>query len=141
MNFLKINTLTLVILTITLSGILYSQVEGEKVGEVKQINKKNGEVIVGSPAASKNIKMGDLLYIRIEGKVVQLRATFPMQTISKCRTEGSNSDLWLKIKTGMTVYRWKSGIEDNIPEKEAVVKPDESLKNQRMRLRSQKVIQ
>jgi hypothetical protein len=129
------------ILTIALSGILYSQTEGGKVGEVKQISKTAGEVIVGSPTASKDIKMGDLLYVRVEGKAVQLRATFPMQTISKCRAEGPNRELWSKIKTGMTVYRWKTGIEDITPVQDAVVKPDETRTDKRLRLRTQRVMQ
>jgi len=111
----SITVLAGVMLTIALTGTLYPQSEGERVGQITQVNMKTGEIIVGSPSAAKDIKMGDLLYVRIEYKVVQLRATFPMQTVAKCKAEGNNRKLWTKAVKGMPVYRWKEGIADGRP--------------------------
>ncbi len=108
------NTLLFItVLMLVLSGLLYSQSEGKKVGTVKQVNKKTREIVVGSSSAAKDIKMGDLLYVRVEGKVVRLRATFPMQTVAKCRAEGKNKALWGHIARGMDVYRYQSGMDQD----------------------------
>lgn len=112
MNFVARSAIIIALLIIASTGTLHSQTEGEKVGEVKQIDTKTSEVYVGSPSAGIDIQMGDLLYVRIEGKAVQLRATFPMQTIAKCKAEGKNRALLKKAEKGMSVYRFKKGVED-----------------------------
>jgi len=112
MNF-KCKTALIIVITIAAAGILHSQTEGVKVGVVQDIDKKAGVITVASPTAGTDIKMGDLLYVRIDGKLVQLRATFPMMTIAKCKAEGKNRALWTKAEKGMTVYRYKKGIDDN----------------------------
>ncbi len=113
MNFIRKITITVSISIFAVSGFLHSQTEGEKVGEVSQLDKKSGEVIVGSPTAGSDIAMGDLLYLIIDGKIVQLRATFPMQTIARCKAEGKNRALWTKTEKGMPVYRFKKGVESS----------------------------
>ncbi len=111
----KITISISIFIILTAGAVLRSQTEGEKIGEIKQLVMKTGEVIVGSPTAGSDITMGDLLYIRIEKKIVLLRATFPMQTIAKCKAEGKNHALWTKAVIGMSVYRYKKGIENNEP--------------------------
>jgi len=110
----KISTIAAIFFIIS-AGILQSQNDGEKVGDVNQIDKKNKEVIVSSSTASNIIQMGDLLYVRIDDKIVKLRATFPMQTITKCKAEGENRQQWIKIEKGMPVYRYKKSIEEAVP--------------------------
>lgn len=104
---------------IAAAGILHALGEGVKIGEIRQINKKSGDIMVGSPTAGSDILMGDLLYVRVEGKAVQLRSTFPMQTLARCRAEGKNRELWTKIKKGLPVYRWRSDITDEIIREES----------------------
>lgn len=113
MNIIIRTFLITAIITFVAAGILHSQSDGVKVGEVTQIDKKAGEIIVGSPTAGADIKMGDLLYVRIDGKVVHLRSTFPMMTVSKCKPEGKNRSLWTKTEKGAPVYRHREGVEDS----------------------------
>jgi hypothetical protein len=120
MNLISRIFLVTAIITLPTAGILHSQSEGVKVGVVQVIDKKSGEIIVSSPTAGDDIKMGDLLYVLIDGKVVQLRSTFPMMTVSKCKPEGKNRALWAKAEKGMKVYRYKKGIEDS----QAIVKDE-----------------
>ncbi len=105
-------SLIIAILSIFAAGILLPQTEGIKIADVYKFDTKTGELIVSSPKASSDIKMGDLLYMRIEGKVVLLRASFPMMTTAKCKPEGKNYMLWAKARKGMPVFRFKDGIED-----------------------------
>ncbi len=112
LNIIRKGVLVIAILSIAANGILLSSPEGDKVADVYKLDIKNGEVIIGSPNASDNIKMGDLLYVRIDGKVVLLRTSFPMMTSAKCKPEGKNYILWTKAIKGMAVYRFKNGIED-----------------------------
>jgi hypothetical protein len=109
------NKITLIILVITIlsAGIVNSEPEGISVGVVQSIDIKTGVIIVASSSATDAVKMGDLFYIRINGKVVLLRVTFPMMTTSKCKPEGKNRSLWTKAEKRMAVYKYKSGIEDN----------------------------
>lgn len=110
MKFIKTTGLIIAVMIITAYGNLQSQTEGEKVGEVKQVDQSAGVVVVGSPTAGSDIKMGDLLYMRIDSKVVLVRATFPMQTVAKCKPEGKNRDIWTKAEKGMPVYRYNKDI-------------------------------
>lgn len=112
MNLITKTALLCITLTITASGVLHSQTDGVKIGVVTGIDQKTAEIIVGTSTAANDIKMGDLLYLRIGGKIVLLRVTFPMQTISKCRAEGKNRALRAKAVKGMTVYRYMKGIEE-----------------------------
>lgn len=104
--------LIITLLNLAAAGILYSQAGEIKVGEVTGIDKKSGEILVGSPKAGDDIKMGDLLFVKINGKIVELRAVFPMMTIAKCRAEGKNRSLWKNIEKGMPVYRYITGNGD-----------------------------
>lgn len=116
MNYLRRTAIIAFLIFIT-AGTLHSQIDGEKVGEIKQVDQKTSEVIVCSLIAGNDIQMGDLLYMRIEGKIVQMRVTFPMQTIVKCKPEGQNQSLLNKVVKGMTVYRYRKGVENFEPAK------------------------
>ncbi|HPS58769.1 MAG TPA: DUF1566 domain-containing protein [Spirochaetota bacterium] len=108
-------TAFITVMAIAITSMLHSQTDGEKLGFVRDIDNKTSEIIVGSSNAADDIKMGDLLYVRIDGKIIKLRATFPMQTVAKCKAEGKNRALWRKIEKGMAVYRYTKGIEDLTP--------------------------
>lgn len=101
-----------VLLIFISAGMLHSESDGEKAGVIKQIDKKKGEIFVGSIKSVNDVQMGDLLYVRIDGKVVQLRVEFPMQTMAKCRAAGENRELWTKIENGMQVYRYNKSVVD-----------------------------
>lgn len=88
--------------------------EGPQVGAIAEIKHATREIIVKTPLAAKNIKMGDKLYVRVDGKAVVIQATFPMQTIAKCMLDGKYAGYWGKIVKGMTVYRYVPGVEEEV---------------------------
>jgi hypothetical protein len=112
--------LSAVVAVLSLAGAA-AQSDGAKLGEVKKVDRRSGEIIVSLPASANDIKIGDLLYTRVNGSVVLLRATFPMQTLVKCRAEGKNSSLL--TSAGSTVYRYTKEIENG-----TAVKPADSTK-------------
>lgn len=88
-----------------------AQAEGELLGEIKKVQGAAGEIIVGTTGTADNIKANDLLYVRVDGQVVKLRAKFPMQTIVKCRAEGPNRALASRINAGDKVYRYSAAVD------------------------------
>ena len=113
MKLFKIITLIISAIIFLSAGAANSEPEGISVGVVQNIDLKSGILTVASSGKGDPIKMGDLLYIRVDGKVVLLRATFPMMTTSKCKPEGKNRKLSHKAEKNMEVYRFKRGIEDS----------------------------
>ncbi len=91
----------------TLVLLLPTRSEGIKLGTVKKVDIRSGEIIVGSSTAARDIRMGDLMYVLVEGKTLIFKATFPMQTIARCRFEGKNRALIAKVRKGMPVYRYR----------------------------------
>ncbi len=114
MKYLNKNFLTTALFTIAAAITLYSQPGVIKAGVIIGIDKQSGEILVGSPNAGDDIKMGDLLYVSIDGKTVQLSVTFPMMTQAKCKAEGKNRTLWKKIQKGMPVYRQTKEITEGV---------------------------
>ena len=89
-------------LVLTVGGS-FAQQDGDRLGEVRKIDKASGEILVSLPASRNDIKVGDLLYAKVKDEYVVLRATFPMQTVVKCRAEGKNRALLMS--PGAPVYR------------------------------------
>lgn len=85
--------------------------ESSMLALVNSIDYSKGEIIITTKGRGDTVKMGDLLYIKIDGNIVLLRAVFPMMTITKCKAEGKNSYLWRKAEKGFPVYRYEAGIE------------------------------
>lgn len=88
-----------------------SFIEGPLAGKVYQVNRNNAEIVVQSMSSVGNIPMGTRLYTRVEGKAVVMRATFPMQTVVKCRLEGRHQKHLGSIMKGMPVYRFVAGMD------------------------------
>ncbi len=86
--------------------------EGPVIGQVGAVKMKSGEIIVKTPEAAGLINMGDRLYLRIGGKAVLMKASFPMQTISKCVLEQGYRGYMEKITKGMPVHRYVKEIEN-----------------------------
>ncbi len=75
---------------------------GQLIGEIKSVNGR--EIIVGGRNIGERVFMGDKLSIYSGDKLIILRSSFPMQTVTKCvMVSGSLND----IKPGMKVYRYR----------------------------------
>jgi len=84
----------------------------EAVGRIGSVNTASGELLVNVPTTGRVLRMGERLYVRIEGVVVLMKATFPMSTTSRCRLEPRYARSLSKLKPGMTVYRYYPVVED-----------------------------
>jgi len=85
--------------------------DGELLGKIGSVNQSTGEIIVQSPNAGQKIFMGSRLYVRIGGRVVIMTATFPMQTVAKCRLIPGNGQYLKKLDRGLPVYLYVPDVE------------------------------
>jgi len=84
--------------------------DGDIAGKVSSVNKNTKEVVVNS-TSGKTLKLGDRIYVRVDGEPVIMKVTFPMMTTSKCKPEKKNDKNIGAITKGLTVYRYEPGIE------------------------------
>jgi len=117
----KISLILTAISVITFVCMPLMAKDGPVAGKIDSINKKTKEIVINTESG-KTLKMGDKIYVRIDGQPVILEVTFPMMTTSKCKPEKKNEKKFSSITKGLTVYRYEKGIEE--VETEAV---DESL--------------
>ena len=75
------------------------------------MNTATGEISVQNPRAGELIRMGDKLYLRIDGKVAVMEATFPMMTLCRCKLLPAYKNQLGKVQKGMTAYKYVAGIE------------------------------
>ncbi len=74
---------------------------GLYIGDIKSVNKT--EIIVGGKNIAERIFIGDRLCLFSNNKIIIIRATFPMQTITRCEISSGN---WSDIRQGMKVYKY-----------------------------------
>jgi hypothetical protein len=75
---------------------------GQFIGEVKSISAI--EIIVAGSNIAEKVRMGDKLCIILDNEIIIFNASFPMQTVTKCKVIAGNRD---KIKLGMKVFKYK----------------------------------
>lgn len=109
MKYLTETALLIMILVVQVK--LDAQIAGGKVGVVERVNSGNSEVIINLSVDGNTVKLGDILYVKIENSIVRLIVTFPMQTVAKTRVDGKNKALIKKILKGMPVYRYHADPE------------------------------
>lgn len=85
--------------------------DGAVAGKVSSVNKSTKEVVVNSESG-RTLKLGDKIYVRVDGAPVIMKVTFPMMTTSKCKPEKKNDKKFSSISKGLTVYMYEKGIED-----------------------------
>ncbi|MCU0848762.1 MAG: hypothetical protein MUD12_12825 [Spirochaetes bacterium] len=73
------------------------------IGKVREI--KGGEIIVSSGSAAETIKMGDRVFVIIDGQKAVLEVKFPMQTIAKCAVAPASAKFRDRIAAGMPVFK------------------------------------
>ncbi len=90
---------------IKLPGLKESdKVEVSKVTEVKAATFE--VVVTGS-----ELKMGDKLFVEIDGIMAALEVTYPMMTVARCKMIGQTKAFVFKVKKGMPVYRIMAGMQ------------------------------
>ena len=74
---------------------------GLYIGDVKSVS--STEIIVGGKDIAEHVYMGDKLCLYSGDKIIILRSTFPMQTVTKCEViSGHRKD----VKPGIKVYKY-----------------------------------
>jgi hypothetical protein len=76
---------------------------GQLIGKVREI--KGGEIIVSSGRAAETMKMGDRVFVIIDGQKAVLEVKFPMQTIAKCAVAPASAKFRDRIAAGMPVFK------------------------------------
>jgi len=74
------------------------------IGAVKSITEN--DLIVGGSDIAFKVHMGDKLCLYPDDKIIVLRATFPMMTVTKCKVISGNRN---DVKPGMKVYKYSAG--------------------------------
>ena len=117
-----------IITALTLACFHFLQAEGQALGTVFDINVATGEISIQNPKVGEQIRMGDKLYVRIDGKAVVMEATFPMMTLCKCKLLPAYRGQLGKVQKGMTAYSYVAGIEKEDTENLAGSRPGEMKK-------------
>lgn len=91
--------------------------DGKVLGKVNRIDPSTGEIIVSSPTAADNIRVGDKLYVRINQEPVVIVAVFPMMTTVKCRPAPGFKSYIASLSKGAVVYSYIKDVEKNIDSK------------------------
>lgn len=99
-----------VLLLMLYSFVVYA-IDGAVAGKIGNVNKFTGEIVVNTGDSKSRIEIGDKLYVRIDGEPVVMKAAFPMLTVVKCTLESKYKKNLDDLESGMTVYRYKPGIE------------------------------
>lgn len=110
-NFTKPSLIITAIYVIMFAGIPLTAKDGPVAGRVDSVNKNSKEIIV-NVESGKSLKMGERVYVRINGEPLILKVTFPMMTTSKCKPEKKNDKRFSSISKGLTVYMYEKGIEE-----------------------------
>jgi len=71
------------------------------IGKISAV--QGNEIIVSSSRAADLIRMGDKLFVMVNGRKVTLIVTFPMMTVAKCKS--ANVSEIKKINKGMPVFK------------------------------------
>lgn len=74
-----------------------------QIGNINSLNAGKYEVVVSTKRA---LKIGELVYVIIDGNMVIMSASFPMMTTSKCQLEGKDTKYFDKLSKGMPVYKY-----------------------------------
>jgi len=107
--FMYFSTVVIFVMFIVKASVFAA--DGVNIGKISEINKISGEVTVASSKAGESIRMGDFLYIRIKGKTVLMKATFPMMTVAKCRLLPGYGKYLKEIPKNSPVFAYVKGIE------------------------------
>lgn len=78
-----------------------------EVSKVKEVNAAKGEVVI----SGQELKMGDKLFVEVDGIMAALEVTYPMMTVARCKMIGQAKAFIFRVEKGMPVYRLMAGIK------------------------------
>jgi len=80
-----------------------SYVKSEQIGSITSLNTGKREIVVST---KRILKIGELVYVVLNGNKVIMSSTFPMMTSTKCQLEGDDTKYFEKLTKGMPVYKY-----------------------------------
>jgi len=80
-----------------------SYVKSEQIGSISSLNTGKREIVVST---KRILKIGELVYVVLNGNKVIMSSTFPMMTSTKCQLEGDDTKYFEKLTKGMPVYKY-----------------------------------
>lgn len=100
----RIGFAVIVVCVFAAAAIQIATAESGQIATVIKIDPQNGDVIIKPSSSNTKIAMGDKFYVTVDGTKLTFEATFPMQTVTKCRIAAASRANLSKIKAGMSVY-------------------------------------
>ena len=92
--------------TIYSKGVTGNKQDSSKsiqIGSIVSISAGKREVVISTKHV---LKIGELVYVILDGNKVILSATFPMMTSTRCQLEGDDTKYFEKLSKGMPVYKY-----------------------------------
>lgn len=108
--------LFIVMLSCVLSSDLYSN-DGILLGHIREIKNSSQEIIVVTTTPP---SLGEKLYVRIDGELTMMTATYPMMSIVKCKLDPVYSGRLTKLKEHMSVYVYNDNVDRMSPESKVI---------------------
>lgn len=127
----KIRRIALVTLLIgSLGGVFYLYhgndlyaKDGIYAGKIGSIDKSKNEIIVNTETGEL-LNIGDRIYVRIDGRPVIMKVTFPMMTSSRCSVEKKYINQIGLIEKGMPLFKYVKGIEnESVENSDTLIEP------------------
>lgn len=77
--------------------------KSDQIGSISSVNGAKREILIST---KRTLKIGELVYVDVDGNMVIMSATYPMMTSSKCQLEGKDVKYFNKLSRGMPVYKY-----------------------------------
>lgn len=91
-----------------------AQSRDEQVGKVYTYDAKEGSVVISSPRAAEQFKLGDRLCIKRGDARIVLRVSFPMMATAKCRVEKGSAFPASSVVKGEEIYRYQEERKETV---------------------------
>jgi formylglycine-generating enzyme required for sulfatase activity len=102
--------LILIVILVTTAIFQIHSREGKRIGKIGEV-KRRGKIIVTGQLIGKKVAMGTTLYVRVKGKIIKMKADFPMGSLVKCTLHRKYRKYAKYIKKGNLVYIYRKGLD------------------------------
>jgi len=85
------------------AGYVQALPKSELIGNINSLNASKREIVVSTKRV---LKIGELVYVELDGNMVVMSVTYPMMTISGCQLEGKDAKYFDRLSKDMPVYKY-----------------------------------
>jgi len=90
---------------INLTSILSVHAAPALSGQIHEVNKSNGKIIIKVYNSTIPPRANDILFVSVKGKTIYLRVIFPMMTSAQCVLKDNSKDSISILSAGLPVFR------------------------------------